>query len=176
MPTDEWGVFLFMPLALLLALAAPLLGEDDRTLDYRTIVFKGDGGGTLGVVGGAVRVFPSEGEEWKLRETEKGWTIQHLTTKEKPESRYLSVDSNGSVILVSQPGDGAYWKLTPKCTGVECRATLQVSGGKFDGRYLSSSEEAEQIENAGFKSKSYHVTLSEKPGPSTDLSIYVDGA
>ena len=48
--------------------------------------------------------------------------------------------------MVTEPGDGAYWKLTRKGTGHSFDATIQASGGKLDGWYLGFSDAQEQIE------------------------------
>ena len=54
-------------------------------------------------------------------------------------------------------------------------ATVQASGGKFDGWHLGFADEVEQIEKGKFKYKSYRPQLSEKPGPRTNLHIFIDG-
>ena len=64
--------------------------------------------------------------------------------------------------------------------GFACRptnfdATIQASGGKFDGWYLGFSDKQEQIERGRFKYKAYRPDLSEKPGPRTNLYIFIDG-
>jgi hypothetical protein len=85
--------------------------EDHRPLEYRTIAFNGDKGGMLAVVDGQPRLVNSRSAwtEWTLRETGKGWTIQGRLSEEKPETRFLSVDAEGKITLVAEPGDGAYW-------------------------------------------------------------------
>jgi hypothetical protein len=158
--------------------ATTALAQSSRPLDYRTISLNGKKGGTLAVVDGQPRLVnsPSAWNEWTLRETDKGWTIQGRLSREKPEPRFLSVDAEGKVTLVSELGDGAYWKLTRKGDRMNSfDATIQASGGKFDGRYLGFSDEVEQIEKGRFKYKAYRVTLSEKPGPRTNLYIFIDG-
>ena len=96
-------------------------------------------------------------------------------SEEKPEPRFLAVDAKGKVTLVSELGDGAYWKLTRKGKGHSFDATIQASGGKLDGWYLGFSDEQEQIERGTTKYKSYRPELSEKPGPRTNLYIFIDG-
>ena len=54
-------------------------------------------------------------------------------------------------------------------------AWVQASGGKFDGWYLGFSDKQERIDKGRFKYEAYRVTLSEKPGPRTNLYIFVDG-
>jgi hypothetical protein len=160
-------------------LAAAAFAEPPRPLDFRTIALNGDKGGMLAVVDGQPRLVNSRSawNEWTLRETDKGWTIQGQSSGEKPEARYLSVDKEGKVTLVAEPGDGAYWKLSRKGdrTTHSFDATLQASGGKFDGWYLGFSDKQERIEKGRFKYEAYRVTLSEKPGPRTNLYIFVDG-
>ncbi len=151
------------------------LAQPPRPLDYRTIAFNG---GTLAVVDGQPRSVnsPSAWNEWTLRETDKGWTIQGRLSGEKPEARYLSVDKQGIVTLESELSEGAYWKLTRKGDRMTSfDATLQASGGKFDGWYLEIADKQEQIEKGKFKYESYRVMLSEKPGPRTNLHIFIDG-
>jgi hypothetical protein len=157
--------------------ATAALAEPPRPLDFRTIALKGDKGGMLAVVDGQPRLVNSRTawNEWTLRETDKGWTIQGQSSGEKPEARFLSVDKQGKVTLVVEPGDGAYWKLSRKGTGHSFDATLQASGGKFDAWYLGFSDTPERIEKGRFKYEAYRVTLSEKPGPRTNLYIFVDG-
>jgi len=171
------GIVLSMIAIVFMLLVAPLVAEDQRPLDYRTISLNGDKGGTLAVVDGQPRLVnsPSAWNEWTLRETGKGWTIQGRLSREKPEPRYLSVDAEGMVTLVAELGDGAYWKLTRKGNGHSFDATLQASGGKFDGWNLGFSDEVEQIERGRFKYKSYRPKLSKEPGPRTNLYIFIDG-
>lgn len=96
--------------------------------------------------------------------------------KKKNAPRYLGVDQDGKVTLVSGPEDGAYWKLTRKGDRMTSfDATIQVSGGKFDGRYFGFSDKQEQIEKGKTKYKSYRPELSEKPGPRTNMNIFIDG-
>ena len=152
--------------------------QPPRPLEFRTISLNGEKGGTLAVVDGQPWLVnsPSAWNEWTLRETDKGWTIQGRLSREKPESRFLSVDAEGKVTLVSELGDGAYWKLTRKGDRMTSfDANIQASGGKFDGWYLDFSDKQEQIERGRFKYKAYRVTLSEKPGPRTNLNIFIDG-
>ena len=158
-------------------LAATTLAQPTRPLEFRTISFNGDKGGMLAVVDGQPRLVNSRSAwmEWTLRETDKGLTIQGRLSEEKSEPRFLSVDAKGTVTLVAKLGDGAYWKLTRKGTGHSFDATIQASGGKFDGRYLGFSDVQEQIEKSNRKYESYRVTLSERPGPRTNLYIYIDG-
>jgi hypothetical protein len=158
-------------------LATTLVADPPRPLDFRTISLNGDKGGMLAIVDGQPLLVTSRTawNEWTLRETEKGWTIQGRLSQEKPELRFLSVDKEGNVTLVAELGDGAYWKLTRKGTGHSFGATLQASGGKFDGWYLGFSDEEEQVERGKVKYNSYRPTLSEKPGPRTNLYIFIDG-
>ena len=156
---------------------ATALAESPRPLEFRTISLNGDKGGMLAVVDGQPRLVNSTAAwtEWTLRETGKGWTIQCRLSEEKPATRFLAVDAKGTVTLVSEPGDGAYWKLTRKGAGHSFDATIQASGGKFDGWYLGFSEAQEQIERSNRKHESYRVKLSEKPAPRTQLYIFIDG-
>ena len=158
--------------------ATTALAQPPRPLDYRTIAVNGDKGGTLAVVDGQPRLVnsPSAWTEWTLRESDKGWTIRGRLSREKPEPRYLSVDAEGKITLVAEPGDGAYWKLTRKGDRMTSfDATLQASGGKFDGWHLGFSDEVEQIEKGRFKYKSYRPKLSKEPGARTSLHIFIDG-
>jgi hypothetical protein len=159
-------------------LAATALAEPPRPLEFRTIALAGDKGGTLAVVDGGVRLVnsPSAWNEWTLRETDKGWTIQSRLSREKPERRYLSVDAEGKLALVVEPGEGAYWKLTRKgdrTTSFD--ATIQASAGKFDGWYLGFDDTQEPIEKGQLKYKSYRPQLTEKAGPRSNLHIFIDG-
>ncbi len=167
------GIALFLMVLLFMLFVAPLVAEDHRSLDFRTISLNGDKGGMLAVLDGQLRLVNSRTAwtEWTLREIDKGWTIQGRLSEGKPGPRYLSVDAKGKVTLVSELGDGAYWKLTRK--GID--ATIQVSGGKFDGWYLDFSEKLEQIEKGRFKYNAYRVNVSEKIGPRTNLYIFIDG-
>jgi hypothetical protein len=152
--------------------------QPPRPLDYRTISLNGEKGGMLAIVDGQPLLVNSRTawNEWTLRETGKGWTIQGRLSREKPEARYLSVDTEGKVTLVSELGDGAYWKMIRKGDRMTSfDGTLQASGGKFDGWYLDFSDKQEQIEKGRFKYEAYRVTLSEKPGPRTNLYIFIDG-
>ena len=164
--------FVFSAIFVTIALAQP-----PRPLEFRTISLKGERGGMLAVVDGQPRLVNSRTAwtEWTLRKTDKGWTIQGRLSEEKPEPRFLSVDAKGTVTLVAEPGDGAYWKLTRKGNGHSFDATIQASGGKFGGWYLGFSEEQEQIERGRFKYNTYRASLSEKPGPRTNLYIFIDG-
>jgi hypothetical protein len=157
--------------------ASTVLAEPPRPLDFRTIALNGHKGGMLAVVDGEPRMVNSREAwtEWTLRETNKGWTIQGQSSEEKPEPRFLSVNKEGKVTLVAEAGDRAYWKLTRKGTGHSFDATLQVSGGKFNGWYLGFSDDQEWIKKGRFKYEAYRVTLSEKPGPRTHLYIFIDG-
>ena len=155
-----------------------LAAQDQRSLDFRTISLNGDKGGMLAVVDGQPRLVNSRSAwtAWTLRETDKGWTIQGHLSKETPEPRYLGVDAEGKVTLVAEPGDGAYWKLTRKGDRMTSfDATLQAAGGKFDGWYLDFSDQPERIERGRFKYNAYRVMLSEKPGPRTNLYMFIDG-
>ena len=97
-------------------------------------------------------------------------------SKEKNEPHYLGVDQDGKVTLVLEPGDGAYWKLTRKGERMTSfDATIQMSGGRFDARYLGFSDKQEQIEMGKTRYKSYRPELSEKPGPRANLKIFIDG-
>jgi len=158
-------------------LAATTLAKPPHPLEFRTISLKGEKGGMLAVVDGQPRLVNSRTAwtEWTLRETDKGWTIQGRLSEEKPEPRFLSVAAKGKVILVTEPGDGAYWKLTRKGDGHSFDATIQVSGGKFDGWYFGFLDKQEQLERGKTKYESYRVRLSEKPGPRTNLFIFIDG-
>ena len=146
-----------------------------RPLDHRTIA---SNGGTLAVVDGQPRLVktPSAWNEWTLRETGKGWTVQGRLSGEKPEARYLSVDKDGKVTLDSELGDGAYWKLTRKGDRMTSfDATLQASGGKFDGGHLEIADKQEQIEKGKFKNEPDRVNVPEKPSPRANLHIFIDG-
>src|SRR5208337_2006703 len=94
------------------------LAQSPRPLEFRTISLKGEKGGMLAAVDGQPRLVNSRTAwtEWTLRETDKGWTIQGglgLFGK-KTDPRFLSVDKEGKVTLVAEPGDGVYWKLNRK--------------------------------------------------------------
>ena len=156
---------------------AAVLAESPTALEFRTISLRGDKGGMLAVVNGQPRLVNSTTawSEWTLRETAKGWTIQGRLSGEKPEPRFLAIDAKGKVTLVSEPGDGAYWKLARKGAGHSFDATIQASVGKFDGWYLGFSDVQEKIERNNRKHESYRVELSEKPGPRTKLYIFIDG-
>ncbi len=171
------GVILFVAAVLLMVVVKSFAAEPPRPLDFRTISLNGDKGGMLAVVDGEPRLVNSRTAwtEWTMRETDKGWTIQGRLSEKKPEPRFLSVDKDGKVTLVAEPGERAYWKLTRKGTGHSFDATLQASGGKFDGWYLGFSDKQERIEKGRFKYEAYRVTLSEKPGPRTNLYIFIDG-
>jgi hypothetical protein len=171
------GIALVVVAVVLMIVARSFAAEDRRPLEYRTIALNGDKGGTLAVVDGQPRLVnsPSAWNEWTLRQTDKGWTIQGRLSKKQNEPRYLSVDGEGKVTLVAELGDGAYWKLTRKGTGHSFDATLQASGGKCDGWYLGFSDKQEQIEKGKSKYKSYRPQLSEKPGSRTNLHIFIDG-
>ena len=159
-------------------LVTTLLAQPPRLLEYQTIALNGDKGGTLAVVDGQPRLVhsPFTWNEWTLRETDKGWMIQGQLSSEKPEPRHLSVDAEGKVTLIVAPGDGAYWKLTRKGERLTSfDATIQAKVGKFGGWYLGFSDEQEQVEKGKRKYKAYRVTLSEKPGPRTNLHIFIDG-
>lgn len=75
------GVVLFMAAILMLIAVNSLAAQDHRPLDYRTIALNGDKGGMLAVVDGQPRLVNSRSawNEWTLRETDKGWTIQRLS-------------------------------------------------------------------------------------------------
>lgn len=172
------GVVLFVAAVILVMVANSLAAEDQRPLDYRTIALNGDKGGMVAAVDGGVRLVDSRSvwTEWTLRETDKGWTIQGRLSRDKNEPRYLGVDEEGKVTLVTEGGDGAYWKLTRKGDRMTSfDAKLQASGGKFDGWHLGFSDEMEQIERGKSKYNSYRPKLSEKPGPRTNLHIFIDG-
>ena len=85
----------------------------DAAYTARQVDLARNAGGTLAVVDGQPRLVnsPSAWNEWTLRETSSGWTIRERQSS--PQPRYLSVDKEGKVMLVSEPGEGAYWKLTP---------------------------------------------------------------
>ena len=160
------------------AFISTALAEPPRPLEFRTISLNGDKGGTLAVVDGQPRLVnsPSAWTEWTLRETDKGWTIQGRLSKEKNEPRYLGVDQEGKITLVTEPDNAAHWKLTRKGDRMTSfDATLQATGGKYDGWYLGFSDQPEQIEKGNFKYKSYRTELSEKSGPRTNLHIFLDG-
>jgi len=156
---------------------ATVLAEPPRPLEFRTISLNGDKGGMLAVVDGQPRLVNSTAAwtEWTLRETAKGWTIHGRLSEQKPEPRYLAVDAKGKISLVSEPGDGAYWKLTRKGAGHSFDATIQASGGKFDGWYLGFSDAQEKLERNNRNHESYRAELSEKAGPRTKLYIFIDG-
>jgi hypothetical protein len=166
--------------AILFAIIVNLLvaAEEKRPLDYRTISLNGDKGGTLAIIDDGVRLVnsPSAWTEWTLRETERGWTIQGRLSKDKPELRYLNVNEAGKITLVAELENGAYWKLTRKGERpTSFDAAIQAKVGKFDGWYLGFSDEQEEIERGKLKYKSYRPLLSEKPGPRSNLNIFIDG-
>ncbi len=168
------GSFVFSAIIVTVASA-----QTPGPLEFRTISIKGEKGGMLAAVDGQPRLVNARTAwtEWTLRETDKGWTVQGglgLFGK-KADPRFLSVDAKGKVTLVTEPGDGAYWKLTRKGTGHSFDATIQVSGGKFDGWYFGFLDKQEQIERGNTKYKSYRPDISEKPGPRTNLYIFIDG-
>jgi large subunit ribosomal protein L7/L12 len=173
------GVLLIVAAIILMIVVKSFAAGDQRPLDFRTIALNGDKGGMLAVVDGQPRLVNSRSawNEWALRETDKGWTIRGQSSGEKPEAQFLGVDKEGKVILLAELGEGAYWKLTRKGdkTTHSFDATLQASGGKFDGWYLGFSDKQERIEKGRFKYEAYRGTLSEKPGPRTHLYIFVDG-
>jgi len=149
--------------------------QPPHPLGCRTISLSGEKGGMLAVVDGELRLVDSKTAwtEWTFLENGKGWTIQPLF-REKADARYLSVDGGGEVTLVAEPGDGVYWKLTRKGDRLDTfDATIQASGGKFDGWYLGFSDAQEQIDKNNRKYKSYRVKLSEKPGPRTNLCVFI---
>ncbi len=75
-----------------------------------------------------------------------------------------------------QLGDGAYWKLTRTDDRINSfDAKIQASGEKSDGWYLGFSDQAEQVEEGTVKCQSYRAILAEKPGPRTNLHIFIDG-
>lgn len=170
----------FFPTLMVTVLVAPTFAQEARPLQYRTIAVRDDKGGTLAVVNREVRLVGvlSAWTEWTLHETPKGWTIQVQPSAEAtPQSRYLSVDEEGSVVLVAKPRDGAYWKLTPNANRLfSFDTTIQATAGKFKDWYLSFAEQAEEIEKGQSKHKSYRVKLLEKPGPRTELNIFIDGS
>lgn len=168
----------FLPGLLIVAAISTASAQPPRPLDFRTIALNGDKGGMLVVVEGQPRLVNSRSAwtEWTLRETDKGWTIQSRLSREENQPRYLSVDKEGRVTLVAEPGDGTYWKLTRKGDRTTAfDATLQALGGKFDGWYLGFSDKQERIERGRFKHDSYRATLTEKPGPRSNLHIFIDG-
>ena len=171
------GVIIFLVVILSVIAVKSFAAEDPRPLDFRTIALNGEKGGTLAVVDGQPRLVNSTTAwtEWTLLETDKGWTIQGRLSKDTPGPRYLGVDKEGKVTLFAETGDGAYWKLIRKGNGHSFDATLQASGGKFDGWFLGFSDKQEQIEKGRFKYKAYRSELSEKPGPRTKLYIFIDG-
>ena len=149
--------------------------EEPPVLGCRTIALNGERGGMLANVNGELRWVdsPVAWTEWTLRETDKGWTIQPLF-REESDARYLSCDGKGTVTLVAKPGEGVYWKLARKNERINIfEATIQASGGKFDGWYLGFSDEEEQIEKGNRKYRSYGVKLLEKPGAMTALQIFI---
>lgn len=155
-----------------------LAAEARSPLEYRTISLNGDKGGMLAVVDGQPWLVnsPSAGTEWTLRETDKGWTVQGRLSRERTEPRFLSVDLEGKVTLVAEPGNGAYWKLTRKGDRlVSFDATLQAAGGKFDRWYLDFSNDPIKIEMNRSKYQAFRARLSEKPGPRSNLHIFIDG-
>jgi large subunit ribosomal protein L7/L12 len=171
------GFVVLVAVVVVITVVRSFAAEDRRPLEFRSIALNGDKGGMLAVVDGEPRLVNSRTAwtEWTLRETDKGWTIQGQASQKKPEPRYLSVDKEGKVTLVAELGDGAYWKLTRKGAGHSFDATLQASSGKFDGWYLGFSDKQERIEKGRLKYEAYRVTLSEKPGPRTNLYIFIDG-
>ena len=173
------GVVLFVAVILLVIAVNSLFAKDHRSLEFRTISLNGEKGGMLAVVDEQPRLVNSRTAwtEWTLRETDKGWTIQGGLGlfRAKPGPRYLGVDAEGKVTLAAEPGDGAYWKLNRKGNGHSFDATIQASGGKFDGWYFGFLDKQEQIERGTTKYKSYRPEMSEKPGPRTNLYIFIDG-
>jgi len=171
------SVILFLAVILTVIAVRSFAAEDRRPLEFRTISLNGEKGGTLAVVDGQPLLVNSTTAwtEWTLLETDKGWMIQGRLSKDTPGPRYLGVDKEGKVTLVAELGDGAYWKLTRKGNGHSFDATLQASGGKSDDWYLGFSDAQEQIERRNRKYNTYRVTLSEKPGPRTNLYIFIDG-
>jgi hypothetical protein len=110
----------------ILVTAAP--AQQPRPLDFRTIALNGDKGGMPAVVDGQPRLVDSRTawNEWTLRETDKGWTIQGQSSGEKPEARSPSVDKEGKVTLVAEPGNEAYWKLSRKGDSVHIAVELPL--------------------------------------------------
>ena len=152
--------------------------EDRRPLEYRTIAVNGDKGGMLTIVGGDLRLVnsPSAWTEWTLRQTDKGWTIQARLSREEAQPRFLSVDAEGKVSLAAELGDGCYWKLARTGDRISSfDAKIQASGGKYAGWYLGFSDQTEQVEKGTLKCQSYRAILGEKPGPRTNLHIFIDG-
>jgi large subunit ribosomal protein L7/L12 len=169
------GVVLVVAAIVLMIVAKSLAAEDEHRLGCRTISLSGKKGGMLANVDGQLRLVdsPIAWTEWTLRETDKGWTIQPLF-REESDARYLSFDGDGKVTLVAEPGEGVYWKLTRKGDRLNTfDATIQASGGKFDGWYLGFPDEQEQIEKGNRKYKSYQVNLSQTPSPRTNLCIFI---
>ncbi len=161
-----------------LSFAAAAAAQAVRPFDFRTIALNGDKGGMLAVVDGQPRLVnsPSALNEWTLQETDQGWTIQSRPSREQQERRFLAVDNEGNVVLTAEPAEGAYWKLDRKgdrTTSFD--ATLRVSGGRFDGRYIGFSDEQERIAKGRFHYDSYRPVLAERPGPRTALHIFIDG-
>ena len=83
----------------------------------------------------------------------------------------------GKVTLVARAGRRGLLDANPqggdRMTSFD--ATLQASGGKFDGWYLGFSDKQEEVEKGKFKYKAYLPQLFEKPGPRTSLHIFIDG-
>lgn len=172
------GVVLLVVAIFLLIVVNSFAAEDRRPLEFRTIALNGDNGGTLAIVDGQPRLVnsPSAWNEWTLRETDKGWTIQGRLSREQIAPRYLSVDKEGKVTLVAEPSDGTHWKLTRKGNRMTSfDATLQASSGKFDGWYLGFADKQEEVQKGKFKYKAYRPLLFEKPGPRANLHIFIDG-
>lgn len=159
-------------------LAAVASAQADRPLEFRTIALNGDNGGMLAVVDGQPRLVnsPSALNEWTLRETDKGWTIQSRPSREQREQLFLAVDNEGKVVLAAELNENAYWKLDRKgdrTTSFD--ATLRVSGGKFNGRSLGFSDQQEQIAMGRFHYNCYRPVLNERPAARTTLHIFIDG-
>jgi hypothetical protein len=146
--------------------------EKPRTLENRTIALPGLEGGILEIIDGKPKLLSAESSDWRLRETDKGWTIQK-------GNQYLAVDKEGKVKLVAEPGEGVYWKLNVDRVErwTDVGAEIQASGGRFDGWYLGFSDKAQQFKYSQTRRtyKMYDPELSEKSGARTKVRIFIDG-
>ena len=155
--------------------AALVLTRPKQPLEFRTISLNGDKGGMLAVVDGQPRLVNSRTAwtEWTLRETDKGWTIQGRYPEKNPNLDFWRrCEREGHAGC--EIGRRGLLETDPQGHGHSFDATIQVSGGKFDGWYLGFSDKQEQIER-GNQVQVLPPVMSEKPGPRTNLYIFIDG-